>query len=311
MAKPFPDDMELRQLRYFIAVAEEEHFGRAAEKLGMAQPPLSQQIKKLEEEMGVLLFRRSSRRVALTTEGQAFACTVRKTLAAMERGVDQVRMMARGEKARLRVGFIASAAHSEFPKAVALFRRKHPDILLDLREMHSIHQYQKLKKGELDAGLLMFFQSEITGLECHSFLKEPYMLAVRRDHPLARSCSLDIRSLHRENFVMYPRWNHPTTYDTIMSRFERLGVEPAIVQESTTLQTKLALIASGMGIGLLPCRMQATCPPEVRMIPFDWRGEPLMSELRVAWRYSGQSPVLESFLDVMRKFSNCPVCSRQ
>lgn len=301
--------MEFRQLRYFMAVAEEKHFGRAAERLGMAQPPLSQQIKKLEEEMEIQLIRRSSRRVELTSEGQAFLCVVRKALSTMECGVEQVRMMARGETARLRVGFIASATHSNFPKAVARFRSMYPDITLDLREMHSMKQYHELMEGKLDAGVLQFYQSEIAGLECHSFLKEPYMLAVRKDHPLACSAATDITSLHGEDFIMYPRSHHPTTYDTIVTRFEREGVKPTIVQEAFTLQTKLALIASGMGIGLVPRRMKQTCPPEVRMVPFYWKGDPLMSELRVAWKYSEKTNALACFLKVVETFSQKLPCT--
>ncbi|WP_147822512.1 LysR family transcriptional regulator [Salidesulfovibrio onnuriiensis] len=301
--------MELRQLRYFLAVADEEHFGRAAEKLGMAQPPISQQIKRLEEEMGVQLFMRTSRKVELTKEGRAFAGTVRKTISDMEEGVNKVRMMARGEKARLRVGFIASAAHSDFPKMVAYFRRRHPEIILDLREMHSLQQYDALVRGELDAGVMQFFQSQISGFESHSFWKDPYMLAVRERHPLASVPVADISMLHGQDFIMYPRDHHPTTYDTIIARFERAGVIPNIVQESETLQTKLALIATGMGVGLVPRRMQQVCPANVVMLPFDWKDEPLVSELRLAWKYSGQTCAQMSFFKVIKEFGRSCACT--
>ncbi len=294
--------MELRQLRYFIAVADEEHFGRAAEKLGMAQPPLSQQIKRLEEEIGVTLLRRTSRRVELTKEGRAFQCVVRKTLANMEQGLEAVRMMSRGEKARLRVGFSASVAHSDFPKVVAAFRRKHPDIVLDLREMHTMEQRRKLQKGDLDAGVLQYFQGEISDLEFHSFVKEPYLLAVRLEHPLAKACSADIRSLHRENIVVYPH-TCSTADGAVLSRCKQLGIEPNVVQEAATLQTKLALVASGLGVGFVPRRMKTVCPPEVKMIPFEWKGDPLMSELRVAWNLSKETPELACFLKVVEQFS--------
>ncbi|WP_147822513.1 LysR family transcriptional regulator [Salidesulfovibrio onnuriiensis] len=304
--------MELRQLRYFIAVAEELHFGRAAEKLYIAQPPLSQQIKKLEEEMGVLLFDRSNRRVRLTPEGRKFLCVARNTLENLSCGVEQVKRMARGEIGRLRVGFINSASQSKLPGVVAEFRRLHPGITLDIREMHSHLQRAAVLEGELDAGLVHSCCANMAGFDWLTFLSEEYVLAVHEDHPIARQESSRDEDLHGEDLIMFPREFYPASYDKTIARFHNKGIQPNIVQEAGTHQTKLALISAGMGVGFVPQRMQRACPPGVRLIPHLWGEHKGTSDVKLIWRDGEVPPALACFIEVMKAHcqegKTCHIC---
>lgn len=298
--------MNLRQLEYFRAVAEELHFGRAARKMHVAQPPLSQQIKKLEDELGVLLFRRDNRNVSMTPEGRKFLCVVRNALGTLENGVEQVRMMSRGEVGRLGVGFVPSVAQSYFTEAVAEFRARHPGIVLDLYEMDSVEQRRQLHDGELDAGIVFGRCSRSSDLNFRVFLRDPYLLAVHRDHRFAEASSVRLEDLHGEDLIVFPRAVHPKSYDESLAVFHARGIEPNIVQEAASHHTKLALVSTGMGVGLVPSRMAAVCPDCVRLMPFDWQGgkAACKSVLDLAWRAGDTSPALACFLAVMEEF--CP-----
>ncbi len=304
--------MELRQLRYFIAVAEELHFGRAAARLFIAQPPLSQQIKKLEEEMGVLLFDRSNRRVRLTPEGRKFLCVARSTLESLDCGVEKVKRMARGEIGRLQVGFVNTAAQSRFPNVVAEFRKHHPGITLDIREMYSHVQRDAVAAGEMDAGLVHCCCVEMRGLDWLTFLSEEYVLAVHEDHPIARqdiSCDED---LHGEDLIMFPREYSPVSYDKTIARFHNRGIVPNIVQEAGTHQTKLALVSAGMGMGFVPARMERACPPSVKLIHYEWGEQKGISELKLIWKEGEVPSALACFIDTMKEHcqggKTCNIC---
>lgn len=295
--------MELRQLRYFIAVAEEMHFGRAAERLHMAQPPLSQQIKKLEEDLGVRLLDRNRRRVELTREGIQFLSVARNTLEVLETGADQVRRISRGEIGKLRIGFISSAAQSQFPEAVAEFRKQHPGIVLDIKDVHSQDVIDAVRDGHLDAGVIQSRAEEgYNSLEWLSFLLEPYMLAVREDHALACNGRVDVRALDRQPLIMLPREHYPATWETLTSLFDSANIRPRIVQEVDPHLTRLALVAAGMGVSFVPARMERVCPPSVRLVSMHWKERRPMSELRLIWRRNDKAAGLDMFIKVMQRF---------
>ncbi|MBI9080734.1 MAG: LysR family transcriptional regulator [Pseudodesulfovibrio sp.] len=294
--------MELRQLKYFIAVAEELNFSRAAERCHIAQPPLSQQIKKLEEELGVRLFDRTNRKVSITAEGGKFLCVARNTLETLECGVDQVRMMSRGEIGRLRVGFLNSGIQTDFPKAVTAFRKAHPGIILDIREMQSADQNAALRSGELDAGLSHHCYADHVDLEARVFLVDKYYLAVHEEHPLAGKSSVNWADLDNEPYIMFSREHYPTAYDRAIACFREHNIMPRIVQEAKTHHTKLSLIAAGMGIGFVPERMRAVCPDCVRMLSADLDGETSYSSLKLVWKKGEKTPALRFFLEVMGAF---------
>jgi len=294
--------MELRQLKYFIAVAEELNFTRAAERCHIAQPPLSQQIKKLEEELGVRLFDRTNRVVSLTPEGRSMLCVARNTLETLEKGVDRIQMISRGEIGRLRVGFLNSGIQTDFPKAVTAFRKAHPGIILDIREMQSADQNAALRAGELDAGLSHHCYADHEDLEARTFIIDKYYLAVHEEHPLAEKGYVEWADLDKEPYIMFSREHYSAAYDRAIACFHEHNIMPKIVQEARTHHTKLSLIAAGMGIGFVPERMRSICPSCVRMLPADLEGETSHSSLKLVWRKGDQSPALRYYLDVMGGF---------
>ncbi len=294
--------MEFRQLKYFIAVAEELNFSRAAERCHIAQPPLSQQIKKLEEELGVRLFDRTNRKVSITPEGRQFLCVARNTLETLECGVERVRMVARGEIGRLRIGFLNSAIQTDFPKAITAFRKAHPGIILDIREMQSSDQNIALRSGELDAGLSHHCYADHEDLEARTFLIDKYLLAVHEDHPLAQKGFVEWSDLDNEPYIMFSREHYPSAYDRAIACFHENGIMPRIVQEAKTHHTKLSLIAAGMGIGFVPERMRSITPDCVCLLPVDLQGETSHSSLKLVWKKGEISPALRCFLTVTGEF---------
>ena len=298
--------MEIRQLKYFIAVAEELNFTRAAERCHIAQPPLSQQIKKLEEELGTLLFNRTNRSVELTDEGRALLPVARNVLDTLAAGVEQVRMVSRGEVGQLRIGFLNSAIQTRFPEAVTGFRKRFPGIVLDIREMQSADQNKALHDGELDVALCHHCYADDEGLSSKVFLRDAYILAVHRDHPLAARGTAGWKDLDNESFIMFSHQHYPASYERAVNRFSSMDINPRIVQEAKTHQTKLALVAAGMGMGFVPERMRAVCPEHVRLVPFKWDGVKHHSALKLAWKQGPISTALQCFLDVMDEFRHDP-----
>lgn len=294
--------MELRQLKYFIAVAEELHFGRAAERCHIAQPPLSQQIKRLEEELGVILLERTSRKVSLTDEGSMFLAVARDTLCTLDGGIEKMHMMAEGLIGKLRVGFLSSGLHTDFFKGVTAFRKKYPGIMLDIREMQSSDQNNALRAGDLDVGLSHHCYANHYNLEAKTFMADRYFLAVHHEHPLVAKGHAGYPDIDKEPFIMFSRQHYPEAYDRAIGRYYKYGVQPRVVQEAKTHQTKLSLIAAGMGIGFVPERMCAALPDCVRMIPFDFQGEVHNTPLKLVWRKGDKSPTLKCFLEVLSEF---------
>jgi len=295
--------MELRQLRYFIAVAEELNFTRAAERCHIAQPPLSQQIKKLEEELGARLFDRTNRVVALTTEGKNFLCVARNTLETLDAGVCRIKSIARGEIGRLRIGFLNSAIHTRFPEALTEFRKLYPGIVLDIQEMESRTQKNAIIDGDLDIGFCHHCCTDADTLESRTFLRDSYYLAVHKDHTFAQKGTAGWSDLKGEPFIMFSRKHYPNAYERSITRYHERGAMPRIVQEARTQQIKLSLIAAGMGIGFVPERMRPVCPSCVRLLPFEWDGVQQYSSIKVAWKKGEVSTAQKNFLKVLKKFS--------
>jgi DNA-binding transcriptional LysR family regulator len=294
--------MELRQLRYFIAVAEELNFTRAAARCHIAQPPLSQQIMKLEAELGVTLLDRSNRRVSLTSEGQSFLCVARGTLDTLEYGVEQMRLMARGVIGKLRIGFQNSGIQTDFPRGITAFRQEHPGIMLDMREMESVDQLEALGKGELDAGLSQHCRADFPDTAFRTFMVDRYLLAVHESHPLAGKPGYEWSDIDGQPFIMFSRARYPEEYDRALAHYLELGVAPKIVQDTGTHETKLSLIAAGMGMGFVFERMRAVCPDCVRLLPPVRAEDATYSPLLLIWRKGCVSSPLQCFLDVMGRF---------
>ncbi len=248
--------MELRQLRYFVAVAEELHFTRAARRLGLSQPPLSQQIRQMEEELATPLFDRSRKRVALTEAGRMLLGEARATLAQAERAELVARRAGRGEIGELRVGLFASAPLlPAFARTVIAFRRSLPDARLTLQEAPTLAQLDALQRRALDAGFLRCPSADHLppGLDTVELAREPLVVVMRRDHRLARrGAPLPLTALAEEPMIFFARSVGTTLHDQLASLCRRAGFAPRIVQEARENSTLMGLVAAGLGLAVLP-----------------------------------------------------------
>ena len=244
---------ELWQLRYFLAVAEQLHFGRAAAALHISQPPLSRAIRALEQRLGVVLFARSRRRVELTPEGTRLLGEARRMLGQLERTVQEVRGMARGEEGRLRIGFVSLADYGVLPGLLKAFKSARPGIALALREKLSPEQAAALAAGELDFGLLLPPVSDAEPLEHLVVQRERFVVALPSSHRLAAGKGkLAVSALAGEPFVMVPRDIAPGLYDIVTGLAAGAGISFNVAQEAIQMQTVVSLVSSGLGVAIVP-----------------------------------------------------------
>ena len=244
---------ELWQLRYFVAVAERLHFGRAASALHISQPPLSRAIRALEARLGVALFVRTRRRVELTPEGARLLDDARRTLAQLERVAVELRGMACGERGRLRIGFVSLADYGVLPGLLKAYKSARPGVTLALREMLSPEQSAALAAGELDFGLLLPPVSEAAALEHIVVQRERFVAALPSRHRLAASRGkLAMSALAAEPLVMVPRAIAPGLYDIVAGLAARAGFSLNVAQEAIQMQTVVSLVSSGLGAAVVP-----------------------------------------------------------
>jgi DNA-binding transcriptional LysR family regulator len=253
--------MELRHLRYFVGVAEELHFGRAAERLGISQPPLSQQIRALEAELAVALFERSSRRVTLTPAGRLFLVEARRTLAQAEHAIEVARRAELGEIGELTVGFSTSAPFTTVvSQALYSFRQRYPGIRLLLNEMARDAQVEALAAEDLDVAFVRGFALPVlpAGIRALPMIEEPLLLAMRAGHPLAElNRPIHITDLAGEPFVVFGRERGGGFNEHVALLCRRAGFEPNIVQEASGLATLLGLVAAGFGVTMISSSLGA------------------------------------------------------
>jgi len=289
--------MELRHLRYFVAVAEELHFGRAAQRLLMAQQPLSRQIRDLEAEIGVDLFHRTKRTIRLTEAGQVFLTEARKTLQQAEQAIILAQQTGRGEIGKFAVGFTGPALNTVLPKVVRRFKEKHPQIELTLERLQTNEQVEALRSQQIQAGLLHPPIAD-DSLSLNVIHREGLVAVLPDSHRLARSKHISISKLAHEPFIFYPRHIGPVLYDRILSLCQQAGFSPKIVQEVAPQQTILGLVAAEVGISLLHASAASVAPVGVVLRPIV---EPTPElELAVAWNSETTNPVLPAFLAIVR-----------
>ncbi|GLK92048.1 LysR family transcriptional regulator [Pseudomonas turukhanskensis] len=252
--------MELRHLRYFAAVAEELHFGRAAEQLGISQPPLSQQIQALEEEIGARLFERTNRRVELTEAGRLFLDETRQILAHVERATQIARRAQQGEIGELNVGFTASAPFtSTIPRSILAFRQAHPDVHLSLQEMSSRVVIEALQEQTVQVGVIRPFPLP-DNIKAVELFRDPLVAVLRADHPLAQGNEdcISIAALANEPFVFFPRSYGTGLYDQLIGLARTAGFSPRIAQEASEAMTIIGLVSAGLGVSMLPASFRRT-----------------------------------------------------
>jgi DNA-binding transcriptional LysR family regulator len=251
--------IELRRLQAFVAVAEEGHITRAAERLGMAQPPLSRLIRSLETELGTLLLRRLARGVSLTEAGLALLGEARAVLARAAEVDDTVRRTARGEQGRLAVGFTSSAAlHPFVPAALLAFRQAQPGVRVELDEAGTAELVKAMLEGRLDAAFVRSPVGSIRGLIVDPVLDEPMLIALPTGHRLAKktASALPLAALASEEFILYRRPAGPGLYYAIVTACRGAGFTPVVAQEAPRLPSTLSLVAAGLGISIVPASMQ-------------------------------------------------------
>jgi len=253
---------DLRLIRYFVAVAEELHFGRAAARLRMAQPGLSQQIKALERLLGVRLLERTSRQVRLTPAGSLLLGEGRRLLLEAERAVDRVRRTGRGEIGRVTVAAIGSATYDVIPRLLRAQRKRMPDIEVVLREMSTPAQVQALRSGEVDVGFLRL-PADTTELVTHAVRADRMALMIPDAHPLARRTRIPLRALAREPLILFPAAPRPSWADTVVAACREAGFEPLVAQEAMESATVVSFVAAGIGIALVPEGLKVLARPGV------------------------------------------------
>lgn len=285
------DAFDIRQLRYFAAVAEELHFGRAARRLGMAQPPLSQAIRRLELRLGVTLLERNRRRVALTEAGRTLLAGARRLLEDADRLAETTRAAERGQAGTLRVGFVGTAAYEAVPALVRAFRAGHPDVVIDLVELSTGEQVEGLVAGRLDAGIVRAPISH-PDLALVDLGTEPLLAALPDFHPLASAPEVPLAALAGDPFVLFARENNPPFYDDVLAACRTAGFSPRVVQQARSMPTIVSLVAAGMGVALVPAAMDRVHLPGLAYRPLAGAG--VTRALALAWRRGDPSPLLEN-----------------
>ena len=289
--------MELRQLRYFLAVADDLHVGRAAARLHMGQPSLSRQIAVLEKAIDVPLFTRVRRRFALTPAGVIFRDGAQEIIRRSDELVRQAQQAHRGELGTLRIGFVQSATFKALPSLVGAFRVANPDVELDPRAMTTLEQIAALGDGRIDAGLLRPPVNE-PKIGTRVISTDPLVAALPAGHRLAGRKSIPLAALAEESFVLYKRVEGPTVQDRIIGYCMSAGFTPRIVQEAIDVQTMVALVAAGLGVSLLI----APTPPTDGAVVYRPLAEKLPQwEMALAWSSDNKSPVLARFLHIAKE----------
>jgi DNA-binding transcriptional LysR family regulator len=299
--------LELRQLRYFQALARELHFGRAAASVHLTQPPLSKQIKELERELGVVLFARNNRNVRLTEPGKVFLDYVNRTFELLGDASRTTRRAQRGEVGRLAVGYINASAYSLLPKLLHDFRADRPDVALVLTEMTTPLQCEALAKGGIDIGImrpspsLVEFRSEI-------ILREPFVVALPAEHRFARARAVNIRSLAGEPLIMLPPAPGGGLPRQIVDLCLRAKFEPNVVQVATQTLSILGLVGAGTGLAIVPLSVRQMNIANV--VYRELRGAKAYAETAVVWREDGETPLIEAFHRVVKRSAGRALSSR-
>jgi DNA-binding transcriptional LysR family regulator len=303
--------MELRHLRYFVVLAEELHFGRAAQRLGISQPPLSQQIRALEHTLDAQLLERTNRRVELTDAGRALLIEARATLQQAERAAAIVGRAQRGEVGELEIGFTPSAALiAPFTKTIMAFRKALPGVRLLLEEQVAMDQIDALEERRLQIGFLRYpdappLSAAIAAIELH---REPLVAFMRADHPLARRRkgggkhgAVPLAALASEPFVFFPRGMGTSLYDQVMGLCRNAGFSPRIEQEARANATILGLVAAGLGVSILPASLRGVAVGNVACRTL--AGVDANSSIWLAHRRHDQSPASRTFVALATRYT--------
>lgn len=290
------DHPELRHLRAFVMVADELHFGRAAERLAVSQPALSVQIRQLERLVGMSLFDRHSRRVALTVAGRALQEAARRLLRDAALMVDHVRAVASGQGGTLRVGFGPTMMLSTLAPVVRAFRTRAPGVRVDLREMVTADQVAALLRDDLDIGFVRGVEPD-PRLRLEHVSREPLRIALPRDHALARRTRVPLRALAGDPWVLFPRAIAPQLHAQVLQLCGEAGFAPHVVQESREVSTTIGLVGAGVGVTIVPAAVQRMSWPDVVYKAIPRAG----IAISAVWRAGETPPAVEALLALVRQ----------
>lgn len=292
--------IELRQWRQFVVLAEELHFGRAAARLHMTQPPLTQAVAGLEGALGVRLFERTKRSVSLTPAGQALLPEARDLLARAQALPERARAAAAGEVGRLRLSFVSTVGFELLPRWVRAFRQRWPGVALELIEATGDVQLELLARGEVDVGMLLHSPGfQAAGLAQARIASEPLVVALPESHPLAAQEHPALGALLAGPQVIFPRRILPTLHDTILDMYRSAGLAPQVAQEAIQMQTIVNLVSAGLGLAWVPQSVrQFQRPGVVYRSPRATRAQPVpMCETSLVWRGEAVTPALKHFIE--------------
>lgn len=294
--------MELRHLRYFLAVAEEEHITRAAERLGIQQPPLSQQIRALEAELDVQLLRRKPRGVALTEAGRTLAEDARKILESVDMAIARAQRTGRGQQGQIVVGFTSSVPFLPFvPEMIRSFGEDNPQVTISLEEGGTAELVDAIRAEQMDAAFIRSPVGDLEGLATYPLFREPMIAALPSGHPLASAKTpLALADMRREPFILYRRQSGPGMYDTIIAACRRAGFSPNIAQEAPRIVATLNLVAAGLGVTIVAECLRNMQMHGVSFRPLEADSE-LFAPLTLACRTADHSEVAKRFVALVRR----------
>jgi DNA-binding transcriptional LysR family regulator len=288
--------MKTHLLKYFVVLAEELHFGRAAQKLSMTQPPLSTAIRQLEEDLGVDLFYRDNKRVRLTPAGNAFLSEAQAILNRMDRASEIARGAADGLLGRIDVGFTGSMLYRDLPRVVAAFNEQHPRMEVILHELSTAEQIEALKRRQLQAGFINIKEpaAGTSGLRHITLREEPLVCCLPQSHPLADKDGLNLKQLENDPFVMVAREAAPTNHDNVISTLHRAGVNPKRRHAARQWLTVVAMVGAGMGVSLVPASMRTAQISGTKFVPI--KGQRSSSSAMLAWNPEQNSFIVDAFV---------------
>jgi DNA-binding transcriptional LysR family regulator len=289
-------EMELRHVRYFVAVAEELHFGRAAIRLHIAQPPLSVQIQSLERMLGVSLFDRGNRKIRLTKEGEVFLIEARRLLEQSERATRAVHQVASGKLGSLNIAGVSSAFYDLLPEVIPRYRSENPHVVVMLREMDTAEAMEALREGVIDVAFTRSDEAD-DDIELRRLNQEDFFVAVPTNHILATRTEVELSDLAKEPFIMPRRSVSPSYYDQMLTAVRAAGFSPRISHESLTIQSQVSFVACGLGVALVPASARLLRAHNVAWIPL---ASPVsITELVVAWPKGDVPPAVSNFLSIL------------
>ncbi|QNP50479.1 LysR family transcriptional regulator [Diaphorobacter aerolatus] len=290
--------MKTHLLRYFIVLAEERHFGRAAQRLCITQPPLSTALKTLEQDLGVLLVKRDAKHVSLTPAGEAFLLEARKVVAQLQRAADVVRSVAQGTEGRLDVGITGSMVYRNVPQYCKAFEARRPHVELCMHEMSTGEQLRALASGDIDVGFLNIgFPPEDLALV--TLESEVLVACLPQNHPLAENKDIDLTQIAREDFVMFARDVSPANYDNVIACMHQAGIHPRTSHAARQWLTVVALVSTGCGVALVPACMARAGINGVRFLPL--RGVKMLTPAIMAWRKNDDRVLLTALIDTVKE----------